>query len=165
MRSMLWKLVGWPAFRCTVQNWYGVRRAILRLFGATLADTTKVRPTTRIDRPWNLRAGALTVMGDDATLICAAPITIGDRCVVSQYTYLTTESRDLNNADRRHRREAITLEDDVWIATDTLVLPGSHVRAGTVVGARAMVDGELAGWSIATGEPAVVRAGRSLYEA
>ena len=40
------------------------------------------------------------------------------------------------------------------MAADVLVMPGSTVRAGTVVGARGMVEGELPAWKIAVGEPA-----------
>jgi putative colanic acid biosynthesis acetyltransferase WcaF len=162
LRSLLWRGVGRFLFRWTFRTWYGPRRLILKLFGTCLTPRTKFRRTVRVDRPWNLSAGTLTVVADDVILRARLPIAIGDRCVISQLAVLTTERRDQDAAGFPTVAAPITIEDDVWIATDTLVLPGSRVGAGTVVGARALVDGELPGWMIATGEPAVPRAPRTL---
>lgn len=154
----LWRLLR-PFFSVSPQPWHGIRRAILTACGAQLAATTKVRPSAKIERPWLLRTGHLTIIGDHAALIGDQPIHIGDRCVVSQHAVLATRVIDPAQPPgppdpRRALAGAITIEDDCWIAADTLVLPGSTVRAGTVVGARGTVDGELPGWSIAVGAPA-----------
>jgi len=146
LRSLLWRGVGRFLFRWTFRTWYGPRRLILKLFGTRLTPRTKFRRTVRVDRPWNVSAGTLTVIGDDVVLRAR----------------LTTERRDHATAGFPTVAAPITLADDVWIATDTLVLPGSTVGAGTVVGARGLVDGELPGWMIATGEPAVPRQPRVL---
>jgi putative colanic acid biosynthesis acetyltransferase WcaF len=160
--SLLWRGVGRHLFRWTFRTWYGPRRLILGLFGARLTPRTKVRRTVRIDRPWNVSAGTLTVVGEHAVLRARRPITIGDRCVISQLAVVTTERRDHAAAGFPTIAAPVTIEDDVWIAADTLVLPGSKVGAGAVVGARGLVDGELPGWMIATGEPARPRRPRVL---
>jgi putative colanic acid biosynthesis acetyltransferase WcaF len=162
LRSLLWRGIGRYVFRWTFRTWYGPRRLILKLFGTRLTPRTKFRRTARIDRPWNLSAGTLTVVADDVILRARLPITIGDRCVISQLAVLTTERRDHTATGFPTVAAPITLEDDVWIAADTLVLPGSRVGAGTVVGARGLVDGELPGWMIAAGEPAVPKRPRVL---
>ena len=161
LRSLLWRLLGAPLFRASFHNWYPVRRMILRLFGTRLAPTTRFRNSVRIDRPWNLSAGHLTIIGDHAALRCRAPITIGDRCVISQLAILTTTAREPRTAGHPKRIAPIAIEDDCWIAADTLVLPGVTVHAGTVVGARALVESDLPGWRIAVGEPAVPRGTRA----
>ena len=161
-RRFLWRVIGRPLFRMTYHNWNPVRRFILRLFGATLDSTTKLRNSVMIDCPWNLSAGRLTVIGDAAVLRTKQPVTIGERCVISQYAMVTSFMRDPYDEKHRVTAAPITIEDDCWVATDALVLPGSKIHAGTVVGARSLVDGELPGWSIATGEPAEPRAAREL---
>ncbi|MHC4209318.1 MAG: LbetaH domain-containing protein [Planctomycetota bacterium] len=162
LRSLLWRAGGRFLFRWTFRTWYGPRRLILKLFGTRLTPRTKFRRTARIERPWNLSAGTLTVVADHVILRGRHPITIGDRCIISQLAVLTTERRDHRASGFPTVAAPITLEDDVWIATDTLVLPGSRVGAGTVVGARCLVEGELPGWMIATGEPAVPKRPRVL---
>jgi putative colanic acid biosynthesis acetyltransferase WcaF len=162
LRALLWRTLGQLLFRCTVRDWHRPRRFILKLFGARLTPRTKVLRTARIDRPWNVAAGDLTVVGEHAVLRARRPITIGDRCVVSQLVVLTTERRDPAAGGFPTIAAPITIADDVWIAADTLVLPGAKIGAGAVVGARALVDGELPAWMIATGEPAVPRRPRVL---
>jgi putative colanic acid biosynthesis acetyltransferase WcaF len=165
LRGLLWRTLGRPLFRCTVREWHWSRRLILSLFGARLTPRTKVLRTVRIDRPWNLAAGDLTVLGQRVILRARRPITIGDRCVVSQFAVLTTERRDHEAEGFPNVTAPITIADDVWIAADTLVLPGARIGPGAVVGARALVDGELPAWMIATGEPAVPRRRRVLQAA
>lgn len=162
LRLLLWRFLGAPLFRASFHNWYPVRRCILRLFGTKLAPTTRFRNSVRIDRPWNLSAGRLTIFGDESIIRARAPIRIGDRCVISQLALLSSCMRDASKAEEGFPKciAPITIEDDCWIATDTLVLPGVTVRAGTVVGARSLVDADLPGWSIAYGEPAHAAPGK-----
>lgn len=50
----------------------------------------------------------------------------------------------------------IIIEDDVWIASNVVVLPGTIIRKGSVIGAGAVVRGEIPEFSIAVGVPAKV---------
>jgi putative colanic acid biosynthesis acetyltransferase WcaF len=152
-RPLYWRLIGRVLFRCSPHVAHGLRRRLLRLAGAHLTGNVKIRRSVRIDRPWNLKAGHLTIFGDHAALRLLCPVSIGERCVVSQHAILTTEMLDPLEPSRAIH-QSITIEDDCWIAAETLVLPGAVVRAGTVVGARGMVEGELEGWSVAVGQPA-----------
>lgn len=166
-RGAAWRSVGRRVFRWTIQNQYGLRRRILRVFGARIGARTKFRPTVNIERPWLVEAGDLTIFGDNAQLVGKGPIRVGERCVVSQHVILATtelEPRPRTDADPRRmfgewreRTAPIVMEDDTWVAADSLVRAGAVVRAGTVVGARSLVEGVLPGWMIATGEPAEAR--------
>ncbi|VAX42285.1 hypothetical protein MNBD_PLANCTO03-142, partial [hydrothermal vent metagenome] len=119
---------------------------------ANLTGVVKIRRSVKIDCPWHLTAGHLTVFGDHAALRLREPITIGQRCVISQYTILATEILDPRTGQTV--AAPITIEDECWVAADALVLPGTTIHAGTVVGSRAMVETDLPEWSIAVGEPA-----------
>ena len=78
--------------------------------------------------------------------------------MVSQLAVLTTDivepDQDGTPDPAKRRRGPITIEDDSWVATEPMVLPGAVVRAGTVVGARGLIKGELPGWSVCVGQPA-----------
>ncbi|MDY7108634.1 MAG: colanic acid biosynthesis acetyltransferase WcaF [Planctomycetota bacterium] len=157
LRSLLWRLVGRWLYRWSFHNFYRLRHALLVLHGARLGPNTKFRRTVRIDRPWNLGAGELAMIGDHAVLHARAPLTIGDRSVVSQLAVITTEVRDPAQSGHPSTAAPIVIEDDCWVAADCLVLPGSIVRAGTVIGARSVVEGELPAGCVAVGDPAVPR--------
>ena len=108
-----------------------------------------------IDQPWNIRLDDLVMVSDGVLIRSAAPVHIGHRCVISQYCTLLTEVRDDRGRDQEVVRGPITIADDCWVATDTLVLPGSTLEPGVVVGARGMVAGRIEAWRIATVNPRV----------
>ncbi len=160
VREALWRLVGAPLFALTLHNAYSLRRAILSVFGGHIAPSARFRRSVRIERPWLLSAGDLTVVGDSAVLAGPAPIRVGDRCVVSQFALLLTRTRDPAVPGHPPRSAPIRVEDDAWIAADALLLPGVTVGAGSVVGARAVVESSLPAWRICAGHPARPRAPR-----
>ena len=53
---MLWALA-WPAFRMVPRPFWGWRRVMLRLFGATVGKDVHIHPTAHIAMPWSLSLG------------------------------------------------------------------------------------------------------------
>lgn len=151
---LLWGFVQATAFRGSFHNWYGFRRALLRAFGATLADSANVRRTVIIECPWNLSIGAESSVGDRAVLYCLGTVTIGARVTVSQGAHLCAGSHDSRKATMPLLRPPIDIEDDVWIAADAFVGPRVRVREGAILGARGVALSDLDGWTIYLGNPA-----------
>lgn len=50
----------------------------------------------------------------------------------------------------------VTIENDVWIGTNAVILPGINIRAGAVVGANAVVTKDVEPYTIVGGVPAKV---------
>jgi putative colanic acid biosynthesis acetyltransferase WcaF len=159
-RRWAWYVVQCTLFRCSFHSWYGFRRTLLAAFGAAIDPTARVRPTVQIDQPWNLSMGRKSTLGDRCVLWAHERIRIGARSVCSQRTMLSTWALEPDGPDLRVARGPVTIEEDVWIATECAVTAGSHVEAGTVVGARSVVRGRLPGWRIARGDPATPCADR-----
>ncbi len=135
----LWDLCGQPLMRLTFHNWYGLRRRLLNLFGATIHPTARIRPSARISYPWRLKVGAHTAVGDNAILFCLGPVTIGDRATISQYAHVCSGSHDYTSRAMTLVTKPIVIEDDVWIAADVFVGPGVRIGKDSVVGARSTV--------------------------
>ncbi len=163
MRSILWSLVGQPLFSCIPHNAYVLRTGILKLFGMKCGKRVRVRKNVQFDKPWNIIADDLVIFGEGAIVCASDRITIGKRSVISQYAMLVTESGDCSTAGRTKRTGAITICPDCWIATDAVVMPGSFIEDGVIVGARSLVDGRLPEWKVCTGEPAQPRVDRVLH--
>ena len=53
----------------------------------------------------------------------------------------------------RASRGGIVIEDDVWIGANCVLLDGSILRKGCVVGAQSLVRGEIKSYSIQAGSP------------
>jgi putative colanic acid biosynthesis acetyltransferase WcaF len=164
IRPFLWKYFGAPLYAFIPHIAYPVRTNLLKLFGMKCGQRVRTRKGVTIDKPWNVTADDLVVFGDNSVIRAGEPIHIGKRCVISQYALLITVVGDTLTAGKTMRRAPIKIEDDVWVATDAVVMPGSHISSGVVVGARGMVDGQLPSWTICTGEPAEPRTSRVLYE-
>ena len=50
--------------------------------------------------------------------------------------------------------KAIVIEDDVWIGAGAVIMPGTTLRRGTVVGANAVVTRDTEEYSVVVGAPA-----------
>ena len=150
----LWDLVGQPLFRLTFHNWYGLRRGILRVFGAKIAPTARIRPSARISYPWRLSVGEHTAVGDHAIIFCLGPISIGRRCTISQYSHLCAGSHDYTQRTMPLVTKPIAIQDDVWVAADVFVGPGVTIGRDSVVGARSTVFHSLPERMICSGDNA-----------
>lgn len=154
MLEALWHIAGQPLMRVTFHNWYGLRRWLLRLFGAEVHRTARIRPSAKISYPWRLKVGAHTAIGDHAILFCLGPITIGARCTISQYAHLCAGSHDYTSRTMPLVTRPIVIEDDAWIAADVFVGPGVVVGRDSVVGARSTVLHSLPPGMICSGDNA-----------
>lgn len=155
LAEALWEMIGQRLFRVSFHNWYGLRRRILRMFGASIDPTARIRPTVKISHPWHLQVGAHTAIGDQVILYCLGPIRIGRRCTISQYAHLCAGGHDYTKKDMPLITDPIVLKDGVWIAADVFVGPGVTIGADTVVGARSTVFHSLPEKSVCAGDNAV----------
>lgn len=53
----------------------------------------------------------------------------------------------------RPSKGGIIIEDDVWIGANCVILDGSHLRKGCVIGAMSVVRGEVPSYTINAGNP------------
>ncbi|MEN0019915.1 MAG: hypothetical protein AAF747_03420 [Planctomycetota bacterium] len=160
VRHVLWRYLGKPFFRITFHNWYRLRAAILRAFGADIAPTARVRPSAEISHPWNLVMRPHSSIGDYAVIFSLGRITLGHRTSVSQYAHLCAAGHDYTRASMPLIANPIVLEDDVWVAADVFVGPGVTIHEDSVVGARSTVCHSLPPRSVCAGDNAAPRSAR-----
>jgi acetyltransferase-like isoleucine patch superfamily enzyme len=58
--------------------------------------------------------------------------------------------------DESYSKGAITVEDDVWIGVDAIILSGVKIGKGAIIGASAVVSKDVPPFSIVVGNPARV---------
>lgn len=102
--------------------------------------------------------GAELVAYDGPTL------TVGRDCMFSSEIRVTTTDhhtiRDAATGERINPPEDIVFGEHVWIGRGVQVLKGARIGDGSVIGARALVTGEIPPGCLAIGVPAkVVRSG------
>jgi len=155
LTRVAWWFVQATLFRWSWHNMYRWRNWLLRLFGAKIAPTARIRPTVRIECPWNLLLGQHSVVGDFVELYALGMITIGDHAMISQYSYLCAGSHDYDLPDLPLERTPVNIGDNVWVAAGAFVGPGVSIAEGAILGARGCAMKDLQAWTIYGGNPAV----------
>lgn len=150
----LWIVARATIFRFSWHNWYGVRRGILRCFGARIGARVNIRPTARIEIPWNLDIGGYSSVGDFAVIYNLGVVTIGRRVTISQYAQICAGTHDYTRPDLPLVRPPITIGDDAWIAASAFVGPGVTVGSRAVLGACGVAMKNLEPGMVYAGNPA-----------
>ncbi len=149
----LWAVVSLLIFQSGWVPLYGIKRWLLRVFGASIGVGVVIKPHVRIKFPWRLRIGAHTWIGEDAWIDNLATIHLANDVCVSQGAYLCTGSHD-------HRRvtfdlivKPIVVESAAWVGARAIVLPGVTIHRGAVVASGSVVTRDVPPGVIVGGSP------------
>jgi len=107
--------------------------------------------------------GANSYVNSGCVIYSGNGVTIGsDVLIAANCTFAAVNHefrrRDLKIIEQRFQesRGGIVVEDDVWIGANVILVDGAVVRRGAVIGAGALVRGEVPEFAIAVGVPARV---------
>lgn len=88
----------------------------------------------------------------------AGGVKIGPNSMIAGQSYIIDTDHGIEGKKRIRDQEntvaAIQIGEDCWLAANVTVLKGSVIHDGAVVGAKALVNGELPPYSINVGIPA-----------
>lgn len=111
-----------------------------------------------------LTVGSNTYISSAAQLSLHGRITVGSCVVINSGVKILTGSHDVNDIQWRLKIRDVVIGDYAWIATDAIVLPGVKIGRGAVVGAGAVVRGDVPDYSICIGNPAKIIGERRIKE-
>ena len=101
----------------------------------------------------NIRVGDNTVIHDDAHLDDRGRLDIGSRVSISDGAHLYSHDHDIVDQTEVQNFET-RVEDDVRITYDAMVRAGCKVEKNSLVGARAIVQGDVPAHHVVVGTPA-----------
>ncbi|MBH1986189.1 MAG: putative colanic acid biosynthesis acetyltransferase [Burkholderiales bacterium] len=158
LRNRLVRLV-WGVVWLLLASWtpaplHPWRRALLRLFGARMGHRADVRGSSRVWLPSHLVMADHALIGPKVTCYNQAPITLGERALVSQGAHLCAGTHDIDRADFPLVAKPIVIGAHAWVAAEAFVGPGAVIGEGCVLGARAVAFGRLDDWGVYAGNPA-----------
>lgn len=103
--------------------------------------------------------GNYTRIGINNTLI--GPVNIGNHVNLAQNVTITGLNHNFRDVAKRIDEQGVstdlvTIEDDVWIGANAVVLAGVKIGRHTVIGAGSIVSHDIPPYSISVGSPAKV---------
>ena len=151
--KIIWDFFGKPLISSSLPGTHW-RKFILKIFGAKIGKGGKIKTNIKISEPWNLSIGDHCWIGEDVWVDNLALVKIGNRVCISQGVYLCTGNHNFKEDLFNLILEKIVIEDDCWIAAQSIVAPGSILKRGSVSFLGSVVSGILQEDGIYKGNPA-----------
>jgi len=110
---------------------------------------------------YNIKIGSNSQIGVNAHLNSSGGITIGENIMMGPDVIILTRSHKHDDICVPMRYQGsymapVTIEDDVWIGTRVIILPGVSIGRSSIIGAGAVVTKDVPSYSIVAGNPARV---------
>ncbi len=119
-----------------------LRVGFLRMCGANISADVYIENSVRVDFPWRLKIGANCYISRHVYLDCrGGKISIGNNTDISEGVKVYTLSHSINSIDFSIIKNDVKIGSRVWICTMAIVLPGSILSDGCVLGANSIFTG------------------------
>jgi maltose O-acetyltransferase len=137
---------------------YTLRRKLVSIFAEKCGRNAIIKQNAYLGSALGLKLGNNTQIGANSRI--GPHVTLGNDVVMGPDVVLMTTSHafdDLNLPIRLQGSLAIrpiVVEDDVWLGTRVVVLPGVCIGKGSVIGANSLVTKNVPPYSVWGGIPA-----------
>ncbi len=137
-----------------------VRRTLCRLIFRSMGRHVNIEKGAYFGTGEQLSIGDYSGIGVNCE--CVGPITIGRYVMMGPHTIIITQCHDTAGVTRPMAGRppgpvrAVVIEDDVWIGTRVIILPGVKIHRGAIIGAGAVVSRDVPPYSVVGGSPARV---------
>jgi acetyltransferase-like isoleucine patch superfamily enzyme len=102
--------------------------------------------------------GKRTTIGYHTFIFASSNISIGDDCLIAPFVYLVDSDHAIqagvNINSQANSSQAITIGNDVWLASNVTILKGVTIADGAVVAANSLVNKDIGPNEIWGGSPA-----------
>ena len=151
---LAWLLVEAVIFLNPAVTSYGLKRRLLRAFGAQIGDGLVIKPGVHIKHPWRLRLGDHVWLGERAWIDNLVQVDVGDDVCISQGAYLCTGNHDWSDPGMRLFARPIVVEPGAWIGAAARVAPGVTVGREAVLSLGAVLFTDAQPGHVYAGNPA-----------
>ena len=142
----------------------GLKRSLLRAFGAKVGQGVVVKPRVTIKYPWKLSIGDHCWIGEKVWLDNLGQVTLGNHCCLSQGALLLCGNHNYKKPTFDLIVGDITLEDGVWIGARASVTSGLTCDSHSVLLMGSTASSNLEARAVYKGNPAVLIRPRKLND-
>ncbi len=119
----------------------------------------KVRLSVWSDRPERgaIRVGSCSLLCPGVRVSSAAAVSIGSSCMLASGVYITDgDWHGIYDRVSIGRSQPVSLAENVWVGDSAIICKGVAVGANSIIGAGAVVVGDIPANAVAAGNPARV---------
>ena len=142
----------------------GLRKFVLRLFGAKIGKGVVIKPRVNIKYPWKLKVGDYTWIGEGVWIDNLGEVEIGSNVCISQGALLLCGNHDYKKASFDLMVGDIKLEDGVWIGAKSIVTGGVTCHSHSILATASVTSRDLDAYKIYRGNPAEYVRDRKMEE-
>lgn len=106
-----------------------------------------------------IEIGEFTFINYGTSIAAKRLVKIGKKCLIGTYVNITDNNFHCVEPERRYETppsDPVIIEDNVWLGTRVIVLPGVTIGEGSVIGAGSVVTRNIPARVLAAGVPARV---------
>lgn len=138
----------------------GARAEQIREIFGSAGDNVGIEAPLRVDYGVNISVGKNFYANFDCVFLDVCKISFGDDVLLGPGVHFYTAEHPLDS-ETRHEKGLelglpITVGSKVWIGGKAIVLAGTNIGDGCVIGAGSVVTKDIAPYSLAVGNPAKV---------
>lgn len=154
LRRGLWYLISLVFFQSYLFPFSGLKRFLLRLFGADISNGVVIKPCVIIKYPWFLKIGKNSWIGEKVWIDNLTEVNIGANVSISQGAMLLTGNHNYKKPAFDLEVYPITVHDGAWIGAKTVVCPGVICGTHSVLSVGSVAVKNLEAYQIYSGNPA-----------
>lgn len=155
IKILLWYFVNHLIFKTYWFPVQGLKRFLLRLFGAKLGKGVVLKPGLNIKYPWFLEIGHHCWIGEDVWIDNLTFVTIANDVCLSQGCLLLTGSHNYKKSSFNLIVKPIHLGSGSWIGAKAIVCQGVSVGANSILSVGSVAMSDLEPNYIYKGNPAL----------
>jgi maltose O-acetyltransferase len=137
-----------------------LRVIIYRPFFKNIGKGTSIQFGCYFNGMKNIEIGNRVYINHHVELLAEdAGITIGNYVIIGQHAILITDNHNYEDPEKLmilqgSTNKKIVVEDDVWIGSRVIILPGILIGKGSIIAAGAVVTKNVSPYSVMGGVPA-----------
>lgn len=102
-----------------------------------------------------IEVGEKSIINYGTSISAHQQISIGNRCKIGHYVFIMdNDQHDVIERTRTPPSRPVVVEDDVWIASHAIILPGVRIGRNAIVGAGSVVTRDVPPDTVVAGNPA-----------
>jgi len=126
-----------------------------------LGDRVTLRRGVTIGGHGDLIIGSGTTINEAVTITCTKAVSVGSNCMLAPMVCILDVDHSISQpeipiSEQGYLVEPVSIGDDVWIGTQTIITKGVSIGDGAVIGANSVVTRDVPPMAIAAGSPAKI---------